>query len=214
MLDAAMQRRYSASPWEGFYTGGGLYRFANFRKEDNDGIPTVEVALRHSINLPMVRLMCDVVRYYATTEQGATGDLEAAQRNAYLKRFADTEGRVFLSRFYGDYKDLPRIDKLAFVASRAKQTPRSQAAVYLVLNPNASVAALKIFLQGRLEKLPEDTIVARLHQAQDGYSTNDIGWLTGIDPLELWLVNYLNANPTADRKTMFIASAEVCQSAY
>ena len=55
MLEAAMQRRYSASPYEGFFTGGGMHRFANFNKEDNDMIPSVEVALRHSINLPMVR---------------------------------------------------------------------------------------------------------------------------------------------------------------
>ncbi len=214
MLDAAMQRRYSASPWEGFYTGGGLHRFANFRKEDNDSTPTVEAALRHSINLPMVRLMRDVVRYYAASEQGATGDLEAAQRNAYLKRFADNEGRVFLSRFYADYKGLPRTDQFALAASRAKQTPRSQAAVYLALNPNASLASLKIFLQGRLNELPDDGIIARLHKVQDGYSTNDIGWLTGIDPLELWLVNYLNDNSTSDRKSMFAASAEVRQDAY
>ena len=35
MLEAAMQRRYSASPAEAFFTGGGVHSFANFKPEDN-----------------------------------------------------------------------------------------------------------------------------------------------------------------------------------
>ena len=35
MLEAAMERSYSASPAEGFFTGGGLHTFENFNREDN-----------------------------------------------------------------------------------------------------------------------------------------------------------------------------------
>ena len=35
MLEAAMRRSYSASPWERF-TGGGQHQFANFNPEHND----------------------------------------------------------------------------------------------------------------------------------------------------------------------------------
>lgn len=57
MLDAALERKYSASPGEAFFTGGGLHVFNNFRKEDNGRIPTLKDALRESINLPFIRLM-------------------------------------------------------------------------------------------------------------------------------------------------------------
>ena len=39
MLEAALDRKYSASPYEGFFTGGGMHTFNNFRKEDNGRIP-------------------------------------------------------------------------------------------------------------------------------------------------------------------------------
>ncbi|MGH6919482.1 MAG: transglycosylase domain-containing protein, partial [Geminicoccaceae bacterium] len=46
MLEAAMARRYSASPWERFFTGGGVHRFANFQAEDNDRVMSVAEAFR------------------------------------------------------------------------------------------------------------------------------------------------------------------------
>ena len=63
MLGAALDRKYSASPGEAFFTGGGLHTFHNFRKEDDGRIPTLRDSLRESINLPFIRLMRDLVRY-------------------------------------------------------------------------------------------------------------------------------------------------------
>ena len=40
MLDAAMERRYSASPGEAFFTGGGVHHFENFHHVDNNRIVT------------------------------------------------------------------------------------------------------------------------------------------------------------------------------
>ena len=56
-----MERRYSASPAERFFTGGGVHTFANFKREDNGKVPTVREALRDSVNLAFVRLMRDIV---------------------------------------------------------------------------------------------------------------------------------------------------------
>lgn len=89
MLNAAMQRHYSASPYEGFYTGGGLHRFGNFNSDDDGANPTVQIALRQSINLPMIRLMRDVVRHYSSVEETPSATTAAAERSAYLRRFAD-----------------------------------------------------------------------------------------------------------------------------
>lgn len=64
LLNLALQRRYSASPGESFFTGGGMHTFVNFKKEDNGKNPTIQEALTHSINLPFVRLMRDLSRHY------------------------------------------------------------------------------------------------------------------------------------------------------
>ncbi|HSC83808.1 MAG TPA: biosynthetic peptidoglycan transglycosylase, partial [Pseudomonas sp.] len=74
MLDAALERKYSASPYERFFTGGGAHSFSNFRREDNARIPTLREALRESINLPFIRLLRDLVRY--STYHGATNSAE------------------------------------------------------------------------------------------------------------------------------------------
>ena len=63
MLDAAVERKYSASPGETFYTGGGAQTFNNFESDDNSRILTVHRAFQHSVNLVFVRLMRDIVHY-------------------------------------------------------------------------------------------------------------------------------------------------------
>ncbi len=45
LLEAAMARRYSASPAQGFFTGGGVHRFANFEGEHDDAVLSVEHGL-------------------------------------------------------------------------------------------------------------------------------------------------------------------------
>ena len=50
-----MAKRYSANNEQRFRTGGGLHHFANFNERDNDRIVTVAEAMRHSINLPLIR---------------------------------------------------------------------------------------------------------------------------------------------------------------
>lgn len=108
MLDAALERRYSASPAERFFTGAGMHRFGNFRREDDGRIPTVRESLRESINLPFVRMMRDLVSY-STHETINSAELlnddKDPRRQEYLTRFADREGSVFLQRFWKKYRD-------------------------------------------------------------------------------------------------------------
>jgi membrane peptidoglycan carboxypeptidase len=72
MLEAAMQRRYSASPAETFYTGGGVQRFHNIRPEDDARTPSIAEALNDSINLVFVRLMRDLVHHHVMRGAGGT----------------------------------------------------------------------------------------------------------------------------------------------
>ena len=63
ILDAALQRPYSASPAEAFFTGGGLHQFSNFEPEDDGRILRVREAFHRSVNLVFIRLMRDLVRH-------------------------------------------------------------------------------------------------------------------------------------------------------
>ena len=59
-----MERRYSASPFEAFFTGGGLHHFENFDRDDNGKILLLRDAFKNSTNLVFIRLMRDVVSYH------------------------------------------------------------------------------------------------------------------------------------------------------
>ena len=108
MTEAAMERRYSASPGESFRTGGGLHTFVNFDREHDRRVMTVREALRHSVNLVFIRLMRDIVQrhLFAQPEAGGTPDQAAPgdERRRLLQRFADQEGRTYLRRFYRQYR--------------------------------------------------------------------------------------------------------------
>ena len=220
MLDAAMQRRYSGSPNEGFFTGGGRLVFHNFEKAEDYQIPTVEQAFEHSVNLAFIRLMRDVVRYYEA-ESGSLkelgGDGRETVREAYLKRFADQEGRTYLNRFYDDYRGLGDEEALALLASRTRPVDYRLAVAFRSVRPHASVAALRAFLAARSPGLTvdEDTANALYAKyADDQFSLNDRGYLAGIHPLELWLVGYLYRHPGASRGEVVKASEDVRQEVY
>ena len=103
LLDAALDRRFSASPATLFFTGGGLHRFANFDEADDARVMTLRTAFRHSVNLPFVRLMREIVDHTLFGPDGFAGrvldDPHDPARAAYLERFVAWEGRLLLDRF-------------------------------------------------------------------------------------------------------------------
>ena len=111
LLTRALQRRYSASPYESFFTGGGMHTFENFKKEDNGRNPTIQEALTASINLPFVRLMRDLSRYYIAQMglklSGSKTDRANPLRMHFLRKFADQEGSYFMRRFHEKYRGKP-----------------------------------------------------------------------------------------------------------
>ena len=220
MLDAAMQRRYSGSPSETFFTGGGAHVFHNFERTEDYQNPTVEDAFAHSVNLAFVRLMRDLVRHYENEggeRDGLLGDLDNPARADYLRRFADKEGRAYLGRFYEEYRELTPDDAVAHLAARIRPIPRRLAVAFRSVRPEASEAEFGEFLAARLPgaALDEDD-AAELHAkyAPKLFSLNDRGYLAGVNPLELWLVAYLQANPGASRSQVMNAGNQARQSAY
>ena len=101
-------RRYSASPGEAFFTGGGLHRFANFERKHDGEVLTRARGFRQSVNLVFIRLMRDIVSHqiYGRRASLATRAGRPAthpRRASISTRFADREGSEFLRRFHREY---------------------------------------------------------------------------------------------------------------
>ncbi|MHB9102010.1 MAG: transglycosylase domain-containing protein [Sulfuricella sp.] len=211
MLDAAMERRYSASPHQQFFTGGGVHVFHNFKHEDDGRIMSVRQATRFSVNLVYIRLMRDIVRYTMFQTPGANilKDMDDPQRQEYLKRFADRESKEFLIRFYHKYKgkSAREIDDIFF--SGIRPTPRRLAAAYRYLKPQATLDRFAEFMESRLPGFRGSdghTLRAMYEGYGPGkYSLADQGYLAHVHPLELWLVRYLATHPGARYKDMIEA---------
>lgn len=220
MLDAATQRTYSASP-AAFFTGGGMQSFANFEKWENHAVPTVAQAFANSINNAFIRLMRDIVRY-ETAQSGPQirqlldnpGDPE---REAYLRRFADQEGRAYLDRFWRDYRGRTPQEALDLLASRTRPDPRRLAAVFRSVRPDAGRSELGSFLAQHLPHAAiDDDKLWELYRGASPrrVSLRDRGYIAGVHPLELWLVRYLQDHPSATRAEAIAASAKARQEVY
>ena len=218
MLDAALERRYSASPNERFFTGGGLHTFGNFRREDNGRNPTLRESLRESINLPFVRLMRDLVRYstYQSSAELLKDDKDP-RRQEYLQRFADQEGRTFLLRFWRKYQGQAEQQRLETFISGLRQTSVRLGAVHRYLLPHADEETFAAFLRAHLpqEKLTDQRIASLYRDYGPGaYSLPDQGYIARVHPLELWLLGYLIDNPQATFSDAVAASIEERQEVY
>jgi membrane peptidoglycan carboxypeptidase len=227
MLEAALERKYSANPDERFFTAGGAHVFHNFNPQDNRKILSVRQATLNSVNLVYIRLMRDIVRHYMFHIEGSSAkilrDAGDPERERYLKRFAEKEGQEFIHRFYSKYKGkkIPA-DVSAVFFSSFRHTPRRLAAAYRYLYPGASFAEFEKFMVPRLASLknaPKKGLKAGLKSPkapdlQDLYDTYgpgkyslaDQGYLITVHPLELWLARYLITNPQAEYKDVIKAS--------
>ena len=220
MLDAAMQRHYSAAP-ASFFTGGGTQSFGNFESTENGGNYPLTLAFQHSINLVYVRLLKDVVTYY-NAQSGVDpsrllSDPSDPDREAYLKRFADADGRRFLYRFYKDLRGLAAPQMLDLMARHARPAPGPLATVYLSMYPDGRFAAFQNFVAQRLphEALTQEELWhAYITDTPYRLSLKDRGYVAGVHPLELWLASYLQDHPDATWDQVVEASAEVRQQVY
>jgi len=215
MLQSALERRYSASTNERFFTGGGMHTFHNFRKEDNGRNPTLIEALRESINLPFIRLMRDIVRYSIYLNESRTqllADDQDPRRREYLSRFADREGQVFLRQFWRKYQGKDEQARLDLFIKGLRTTPVRLASVHRYLMPDADIGTFATFLRQRLphERL-SDKHVAALYQryGPGAYNLPDQGYIARVHPLELWLLGHLQNHPqTTFSETVFASKGQ------
>ncbi len=220
-LAAAMQRRYSASPATSFYTGGGLHRFANFEATDNTKVLSVEEALRRSVNLVFIRMMREIVDHLLyrapDTKARLLEEADNPQRADYLRRFAEKEGRVFLSRFYSRYKGKTAEDAVRLKLEGMRVSPR---ALTVILRSTGAIDSPEQLAQWLAAYAPEPALTSAETESlyerygPEDFNLNDRGYLARTHPLELWLISYLGAHPDASLGEVLDAAADVRQEVY
>lgn len=208
MLAAALDRTYSASPSEGFFTGGGLHHFHNFRHEDNGRNPTLRDALRESINLPFIRLMRDLERYVTYTGPNNSAQLlkddDDPRRQEYLAQFADREGTTFLLKFWRKYQKKDTQARLDTFLDSLHPTAIRLSAVHRYLFPEADQDTFNRFVRSHLgtaktsDKLTDERLRRLYTDYGPGtYDLPDQGYIAKVHPLDLWLLGYLLNHPDA-----------------
>lgn len=218
MLNAAIDRTYSANPAETFFTGGGNHTFSNFETQDNHRILTVREAFERSVNLVFIRLQRDIVRSRIFEHKEAREVLDSNTysplRLQYLRRFADMEGRQYLETFYTKYKATPKPAGLTLL-EQSTLTPTRFAAIYRYLRPDADLSQFEEFATSH-------TVTIRAGDMESLYTKyglhkftlNDLAYLAHVHPLDLWLADYLSHHPSASLQDAVTASESIRQESY
>ena len=222
LLDNALERRYSASTGEGFFTGGGLHYFDNFKPEDNGRVMSVRDGLRNSVNLVFIRLMRDIVHHYMFLTPGSSAkllqDADDPRRAAYLARFADHEGQVFMRRFLVKYQGKTVQAAEDLLLENRRPTASRLAAIFRTIAPDAALDQFTAFVKGNLPDGidPAEPRLAKLYEqyAPAQMSLADRGYVAGVHPLELWLVGYLRSHAGASQTQVMQASSAERQAVY
>jgi len=218
MLEAAMQRRYSAGEGEAFFTGGGLHSFSNFDRT-HGGPMTVQEGFRHSVNLVFIRLMRDIVRHrmYGDEAVGRSmlEDPSDPGRREMLVFFADREGSAYLTRFHRKYKGKSPAEAEALLLKSVHPSAPRLASVLFTLEPEAGEAQLDELLTRRLgHGAGSPRALRAMHKTYSGLSLADRGYVARVHPLELWVVGYLRRHPGATLTEALDASVQERQDAY
>lgn len=220
LLKASMLRKYSGSPHETFFTGGGAHTFVNFSHKSDAHHFNLHEALRDSVNLVFVRLMRDVVNFTIAqgqqTKQELFSDPDHPARRAYLERYADKEGRTYLSRFIRTYRKMNAKQVLAHATRHAHKGASARTLLFRTARPTASFDAFVSYMKKAApKKLSIDRMEELYNDYQPGqHSYVDRGYITGINPLELWLVAYKLANPKATRSQILAVSKPIRLESY
>lgn len=213
MLHAAMDRTYSGNPHEVFFTGSGDHTFANFEHEEDFKNMNLHEAFRDSVNLVFVRLMRDIVNYTIAqgpqTKEELLDDPDEPARQSYLERFADEEGSQFLNRFIAAYADLAPEAAIEKLLTHAHKGATARTVIFRSLYPTATFTDYVSFMFRH--PVSERLLEPRLQQlfsnyAPDKYNLSDRSYIAGVNPMELWLVGYLQTNPHPSRRVLMQVS--------
>jgi len=213
-LQRALDRKYSASPYEGFFTGGGMHTFGNFDRDDNGRVLPLRVALQRSVNLVFIRLMRDLVRFHEARLPYDANDViqnvDNAERHRLLEAVAKDEATHFLQTAYRTYRGLSLEESIQRLLGRRAASPRHLAMLFFAWHPGADADALAAWLQPRAGHISADE-VHRLVRAYGNPRLNlaDYAYLLGRHPLDVWCAGQLVRQPDVSWSELLARSTEV-----
>ncbi|TVR62948.1 MAG: carboxypeptidase [Gemmatimonadales bacterium] len=221
LLQRAMVRSYSANPAQRFQTGGGVQTFSNFDRTYDQQVVTVSLAFQQSINLVFVRMMRDIVDHYMYRVPGSTAHVleerDTPLRQEYLARFADREGIEFLNRFIPRYEDAEPEQILHRLLEERRLAPQRIAWAVRAVAPDLDVSRFENYLRIHHPdaEFSAATVEDLFRRADpDPHSLADLGYLSSVHPLELWVARYLRENPGAPRSELLDRSRDARQDVY
>jgi membrane peptidoglycan carboxypeptidase len=212
-LDAAMARQYSATPHEDFFTGGGLHRFENFDKDDNERVFTLQDAFRNSTNLVFIRLMRDLVSYHRARLPYNADDVLAnpanLERRKMLQEIAEEESRQPLRRAYQSYADQKPDEIVSRLLGKGNNLERRLTILFFAWRIGTTESDLKAWL-GKNKIAADQADVSKLFRAYDNprLTLADYAYLLSIHPLDLWAAGELRKQPDLPWQKLYAASAE------
>ena len=198
-LDKAMERKYSGSPYEAFFTGGGLHHFENFDKQENERIYEVRDALRNSNNLSFIRIMRDLASYHRARLDYDANDVldnpDNSTRRQMLQEIADEESRVALRRAYRIYAKQTPDEIVKRLIGSKRNIERRLAILFFAWRIGSDEEALTAWLEKHEAKSAE-TDVAKLFRAYNNprLTLVDYAYLLSMHPLELWCASEYRKN--------------------
>ena len=198
-LDKAMERKYSGSPYEAFFTGGGLHHFENFDKKENERIFELRDALRNSNNLAFIRLMRDLVSYHRARLAYDANDMldnpDNPTRRQMLQEIADEESRVALRRAYQTYAKQTPDEIVKRILGTKRNIERRLAVLFFAWKIGNDEEALTAWLEKHEAKSAE-TDVAKLFRAYHNprLTLVDYAYLLSMHPLDLWCASEYRKN--------------------
>jgi membrane peptidoglycan carboxypeptidase len=212
-LAAAMERRYSASPYEAFFTGGGLHYFENFDKQDNRRIVPLREALRNSTNLVFIRLMRDIVSYHRARLSYDADEILASQRHPerqrLLQEIAEEESLTVLRRAYQAYRGQTQEQILAHLLGSKANADRRLAILFFAWRIGSDERSLADWLQRNQETAGAEA-VSKLFRAYRNprLTLADYAYLLSVHPLDLWCASEFRKSPSLSWQDLYARSGE------
>jgi membrane peptidoglycan carboxypeptidase len=211
-LERALERVYSASPAEVFFTGGGDHLFGNHDPGDDDRALTVREGLARSTNLVFIRLMRDLVRYHEARlpydARALLAERDHPGRRLLLEEIGDEEGRLVLARAFGAYAGRETPEILDRLLGRRARSARHLAILHGAWNPEADAAALAGWLEAVGGAVPpaRSRSLAAAHGGAR-LTLLDRAHLLGRHPLEVFCAGELLAEPRRSWEEILARSA-------
>lgn len=211
-LQRALDRGYSASPGEVFFTGGGAHVFRNFDRGDNGLVLTVRTATVRSTNLVFIRLMRDLVRFHTARlpydANALVSDTDHPLRRRMLEKIADEEATSTLERAYRNYRGL-REAEVTLRLLRNRTTLRRRAVLFYAWHVGADQQAFARWLSAHAPGVTSAEVrkLARAYGSPQ-LTLADYGYLLGLHPLEIWCTGELLRTPGLSFEELNARAAE------